>query len=156
MARITLWLFVIALGLNLGAGLYETRVVVPLWSGGVPDTLAADNPYARVAIDAGMHFWAFLTPAVAGLAVLALIAGLRTAAPQFGWRLFAEVAELCVVASTLLYFRPTLVRLFMGHGAGIAPASLSATVQTWVRWSLVRVGISFVAWCAALRALSLT
>jgi hypothetical protein len=53
MARITLWLFVIALGLDLGAGLYETRIVVPLWAGGVPETLAAGNPYGRVAIDAG-------------------------------------------------------------------------------------------------------
>jgi hypothetical protein len=53
MSRITLWLFVIALGLDLGAGLYETRIVVPLWAGGVPETLAAGSPYGRVAIDAG-------------------------------------------------------------------------------------------------------
>jgi hypothetical protein len=41
MALLTLWLFVITLGLDLGAGLYEARIVVPLWAGGVPETLAA-------------------------------------------------------------------------------------------------------------------
>jgi len=52
MARIALWLFVIALGIDLGAGVYEARIVVPLWANGVPETLAAGNPYGRVAIDA--------------------------------------------------------------------------------------------------------
>ncbi len=155
MARITLWLFVIALGLDLGAGIYEARIVVPLWSGGIPETLSGGNPYARVAINAGMRFWAYMTPAVAVLAAAALLFGLRTPDPQRAWRTFAAIAELCVVAMTLLYFRPTLVRLFMGGAAGLSPAALHSTVHRWVALSGVRIAVSIVAWCAALRALVL-
>src|SRR5690348_15998113 len=155
MARITLWLFVIALGLDLGAGLYEARIVVPLWAGGIPETLAEGNPFARVAIGAGMRFWAYVTSVVALLAVLALLFGLRTPAVQRAWRTFAAIAELGAIAMTLLYFRPTLVRLFMGHGAGLSEAAIHSTVRRWVFWSRFRIALSFIAWCAALRALTL-
>lgn len=156
MARITLWLFVVALGLDLGAGLYEARIVVPLWARGVPETLAAGNPYGRVAIDAGLRFWAYMTSAVALFSILALVFGFRTPAPQRGWRTFAALAELGTVAMTLLYFRPTLVRLFMGHGDGLSTDAIGSTVRRWVMWSNVRIVVSLVAWCAALRALSLS
>jgi len=154
-ARLILWLFVITLGLDLGAGIYEARVVVPLWAGGVPQTLAADNPYGRVAVDAGIHFWAYMTSAVAVVAVLALVFGVLAAAPRRVWQTCAAVAELAAVAMTLLYFRPTLVRLFLGRGAGLSAAAVTSTVGRWVMWSRVRIAVSFVAWCAALRALTL-
>lgn len=156
MARISLWLFVIVLGLDIGAGLYESRIVVPLWANGVPATLAAGNPFARVAIDAGVRFWAYMTTAVAILAVAALIFGLRTQPPQRTWQTVATVAELVAVAMTLLYFRPTLIRLFMGHGAGLSTEGIESTVQMWVRLSFVRIALSFGAWCVALRALALS
>lgn len=156
MARITLWLFVIGLGIDFGAGLYEARIVVPLWADGVPDTLAPGNPYARVAIDAGLRFWAYTTSAVAVVAVLAFAFGLRTPQPQRAWRSFAAVAELGAVATTLLYFRPTLVRLFLGHGAGLSSVDIQATVHRWVVLSWGRIAITFLAWCAALRALTMS
>ncbi|MGH9409182.1 MAG: DUF1772 domain-containing protein [Vicinamibacterales bacterium] len=150
-----LWLFVIVLGLDLGGGIYETRVVVPLWAHGVPETLAAGNPYGRVAIDAGMRLWAYLTSVVALFAVLALIFGFFMAGPQRAWQIVAAALELAVVGTTLLYFKPTLVRLFMTHGAGLSPAVIQSTVQQWVSLNRLRIVISAVAWCVALRALTL-
>jgi hypothetical protein len=155
-SRITLWLFVIALGIDLGAGIYEARIVVPLWAGSVPESLADGNPYRRVAIDAGMRFWAYVTTAVAFFALLSLVFGFYTPAPQRAWRTFAAVAELAVVAMTLLYFRPTLIRLFMRRGDGLSPAAVTSNVRRWVMWSRVRIAVSFVAWCAALSALALS
>jgi hypothetical protein len=149
-----LWLFVVALGLDLGAGVYEARIVVPLWANGIPETLAEGNPFARVAIDAGMRFWAYMTSAVGILALAALVFGLRTPAVQRAWRTVAAAAELCMVAMTLLYFRPTLVRLFTTHGAGLSDDALSSTVRRWVLLSRVRIAVTFGAWCAALGALS--
>ena len=154
MASITLWLFVVTLGLDLGAGIYESRIVVPLWAGGVPSTLAEGNPYARVAIDAGLRFWKYLTSLVALLALLTLVFTFSAPAAQRMWRVAASAAELVAVAMTLLYFRPTLIRLFMGHGEGMAPEAVRSTVRRWVRWSRVRIVLSFAAWCAALLALS--
>jgi hypothetical protein len=155
MASITLWLFVIALGVNLGAGLYEARIVVPLWAGGVPGTLAEGDPFGRVAIDAGIRFWAYTTSATAILAILALVFGFHTPAAERAWRTFATIAELVTVATTLLYFRPTLVRLFMGHGAGMSDDAIRSAVHRWTAWNRVRIVVSFVAWCAALYALVL-
>ena len=155
MTYVSLLLFVIALGIDLGAGIYEARIVVPLWANSIPESLAPENPYRRVAVDAGMRFWAYVTTAVAFFALLALVFGLYAPAPQRVWRTFAAVAELGVIATTLLYFRPTLVRLFMGHGAGISAKAVAKTVRRWVVWSRVRIAVSFVAWCAALRALTL-
>ena len=154
MAPITLWLFVVALGLDLGAGIYEARIVVPLWASGVPETLAAGNPFARVAIDAGLRFWKYMTSAVAILALAALVFGLHTPPAERTWRTMAAVAELCVVAMTLLYFRPTLIRLFMGHAEGLSHAAVSSVVRRWVLLSRVRIVVSFGAWLAALAALA--
>jgi hypothetical protein len=155
MARLALWLFAVALGLDLGAGLYESRIVVPLWAEGVPDTLASGNPYGRVAVDAGLRFWAYVTSLVALLAAVAFVIGWWAPAPQRSWQLVAAGTELCVVASTLLYFRPTLVRLFIGHGAGLSPDAVVSTVRRWVALSRVRIAFSAVAWLAALHALTL-
>jgi len=149
-----LWLFVIVLGLDLGAGIYEARIVVPLWANGIPQTLAAGNPFARVAIDAGMNFWKYMTTMAAVFALAALLFGLRAPSPERMWRTVASIAELIVVAMTLLYFRPTLVRLFMGHGEGLSNAAISSTVHRWVILSRVRIAVSFAAWCAALAALA--
>jgi hypothetical protein len=135
---------------------YEARIVVPLWASGVPETLAAGNPYGRVAINAGMRFWAYMTSAVAIFAILSLVFGFWAPSPQRAWRTFAAVAELAAVAMTLLYFRPTLVKLFMGHGAGLSAGDITSTVRRWVMLSRVRIAVSLLAWCAALSALSLS
>jgi hypothetical protein len=156
MSRLILWIFVVALGIDIGAGLYETRIVVPLWSSGIPGTLAAGNAYGRVAIDAGMRFWAFVTPVVGLFAVATLLSGLRVPQPQLTWRVFACLAELGAFAMTMLYFRPTLEGLFLGHGAGLSQATIATTVHRWVALGWVRVGVSIAAWGAALKALTLS
>jgi hypothetical protein len=155
MVQGVLWVFVIALGINLGAGLYEVRIVVPLWSRGVPATLDAGSGYGRVAVDAGVRFWAFVTPAAGLLAIAALVVGWRMPKPAFTWLATAAVAELSALAMTLLYFRPTVVHLFLQHGAGMPPPVLAGIVRRWVAWNWARVGLSLIAWCAALRALTL-
>ena len=156
MIQLILWLFVIILGVNLGAGLYETRIVVPLWAGGVPETLAEGNPYGRVAIDAGVRFWAFVTSAALILAIVALASAFWAPVVVRGWLIGAAVIEIVAVAWTLLYFRPTLIRLFMHHGEGMSADRIVSDVQRWVMLNNVRMVIVLVALCAALRALSLS
>jgi hypothetical protein len=126
-----------------------------LWSGGVPGTLAAGDPYGRVAINAGLRFWAFVTPVVGLLAVISLGFGLTAPEPRLTWQMAASAIELCAFTMTLVYFKPTLMRLFLGHGAGLSDAAVAATVRRWIRWNWVRVGISLAAWGVGLRALML-
>jgi hypothetical protein len=42
-AAIALWALVIFLGVQTGAGLFETRVPVPLWSSGPPASVAVSG-----------------------------------------------------------------------------------------------------------------
>jgi H+/Cl- antiporter ClcA len=51
--EILLWLFVINLGIVSGAGLYEARIVVPLWARAPPESLRSP--------DSGRKFWAFVS-----------------------------------------------------------------------------------------------
>ena len=67
-AQLFLWLFVIVLGVEIGGGLYETLVVMPLWSLSPPDSVVAYHQhnvaYPQLALNAGGRFWMFNTPAL--------------------------------------------------------------------------------------------
>src|SRR5216117_1293180 len=75
LARIVLWLFVINLGIVFGAGLYEARIVVPLWASSPPESLRSP--------DSGRQFWAFVTTIPLTLLTLAsLVAAWHAPAPR--------------------------------------------------------------------------
>lgn len=147
-------LFVLALGIDLGAGLYETRIVVPLWSRVDPAEMSPENPYVRIAIAAGTTFWSVVTPVVGILSLASLGFALTSAPPHRTLRILSTIAELCVIATTLAYFIPTLKGLFLQRRPDRAPESTRATVQRWVRLSYLRVALSIVAWCVGLVALA--
>ena len=155
-ARVSLFLFVVALGIDLGAGLYETRNVAPVWRRALVDHDAVASAFLESAPNAGPRFWVVLTPSVALLALLALVTGLHTSAPQRFWRLLATVVELAVVTSTFAYFVPNIIVLLGPRHATLAPDVLAARLHTWLTLNWVRVGLTAVAWLAALRALSLS
>ena len=49
--KILLWLFVINLGIALGAGIYEQRIVIPQWENIPPQEWP----------NTGIEFWAYVT-----------------------------------------------------------------------------------------------
>src|SRR5215203_6900822 len=66
--RILLWLFVINLGTAFGAGIYESRVVVPQWQNTPPQTWP----------NTGLEFWVYVTTVPLTLLTLAnLVAAWR-------------------------------------------------------------------------------
>jgi hypothetical protein len=69
-ASVTLWLFVLGTALVLGAGLYETLVVVPFWSDGAPASLSETNSLLQVQVRAGHAFWQYYTPALGAVALI--------------------------------------------------------------------------------------
>src|SRR5687767_3319566 len=86
-ARALLWLFVINLGIALGAGLYESRIVVPRWIGLGPDgVLLRWNTGAAQQDDTGRRFWAFVTTGSLTFLTLAnLFASWRTSGTLRRW-----------------------------------------------------------------------
>jgi H+/Cl- antiporter ClcA len=90
--RALLWLFVILLGIEIGAGLYEARVIVPLWADSPPESAwlweAHREANPRLAPDAGRGFWMFATPSLGLAALVTLMAGRKARGEQRRWRAY--------------------------------------------------------------------
>ena len=78
--RIVLWLFVIDLGISLGAGLYESRVEFPRWANSASAS-GFDAGAARAA-NAGMRFWLYVTTVPLTILTLASFVALRWTDPE--------------------------------------------------------------------------
>src|ERR1041385_6325173 len=79
-----MWLLVMWMGFAIGAGIYETRVVLPLWAGSPPDSLQRWHS-APFRIDPGLRFWIFCTPGLGLLSAIVLVSffGLDSRAATF-------------------------------------------------------------------------
>jgi len=158
-AQIFLWLFVIALGITIGGGLYETLVLMPLWDTAPPDSVTAyyqhniANP--QIAPNQGGRFWAFITPLTGLLAIAALLSGFRTRSEHRKWRITATVLTLIVFVFTIVWFVPNIIKL---TGEGVTTLSrdeVTNLTNWWVRLNWVRAVLYLAAFLAALRALSI-
>ena len=154
-----MWLFVIALGITIGGGLYETLVLMPLWSLAPPDSVIAfyqhniANP--QFVTNQGGRFWIFFTPFLGLTAIATLVSGLRTRPEHRKWRIVGTVLTLIVVVFTFVWFIPNIILL---SGKGVMAMSLdevTSLTNWWVRLNWVRAILYSAAWLAALRALSI-
>jgi hypothetical protein len=151
-SSVALWLLVIGLGVQVGGGLYEIRVMVPLWSSSPPQSVLAF--YAQpMRPDSGGRFWIFLTPLVGVISLVNFIVAWRSAVAFRAVWLFASGASLLVIAVTFAYFVPVLLRL---PKAGERPGDIvEREVRTWVALNWIRVVVVVAAWVSALRAFSI-
>jgi uncharacterized membrane protein len=151
LAALALWALVIALGVQTGAGLYETRVVVPLWSASPPESIAAFLAQT-VRPDSGRRLWIFLTPLTGIICLLNLALALLTKAEHFSWWLTASSIGIVVIVVTFAYFVPVLLKL---PKASERPADeVRRQIKLWVGLNYVRLAALIVAWLAALKAFS--
>jgi hypothetical protein len=141
---ILLWLFVITLGIASGAGLYEARIVVPIWASAPPASLRSP--------DSGREFWAFVTTAPLSLLTIgSLIAASRGQGARYQWWLVATIIALADRLATFSYFIPTLLRL---QRASASRVEIVARLARWIRLNHVRNALTLLAWMAAMKALS--
>ena len=157
--QIILWLFVMCLGLEIGAGLYEALVVVPLWSAAPPASVLGYFHHnvndLKFALNPGGNFWLIFTPLTGLLAIAALLSGLKTAPQHRKWRIVGTVLAIIVVAATFAWFVPTLILLMGEDVVKLLDASVTSKTNWWVRLNWVRVVVYLTAWFAALRALTI-
>lgn len=156
LGKVLLWLFVMNLGIALGAGLYESRVAVPRWLGSSPGSGLRWNAEAARQDNTGLRFWVFATTVPLTLLTLANLAAawLSPAGSLRGWWLGAAAVALADRVFTFSYFIPTMFGL-------MDPRSISGTqaVSTAVQWAgldYLRHAIVLAAWVAALKALSMS
>jgi len=155
LARILLWAFTILLGLDLGAGLYETRVNAVGWTAAITSRSPDGEAYMRFGPIAGQRWWIFVTPLLALVTIATLIAGFRTTGPVRQWMLAGAGIQLIVLASTFGWFMPNIIRLLTQYHE-LPPEFVAARTATWNALNWVRAAASSAAWLAALRAMTLS
>ena len=155
-AQVCLWLFVSLLALQIGAGAYETRVVVPVWTGSPPESVWGWNADPRYALRPFERFWIFATPALAASAVALVVASWKTRSAQRVWVLASCALTLLLVAATYAYFVPAQFELLARRAEGLSGEEVSAKVERWLLLHRLRAPFYLAAWLMSLRALSLS
>ena len=151
---ILLWLFVINHGIAFGAGLYEQRVVLPLWFTRSSGSGIRVNSAAMRDTDTGRRFWSFVTTVPLTLLTAAnLVVAWQSQGPRHDWWLGAAVITLVERIATFSYFIPTAIRLMRAEP--LASAKLEAMASQWIARNYVRTALALIGWLAALRTLSL-
>ena len=148
---IALWALVLALGIQTGAGIYETRVIVPLWGSSPPASLTAFHALP-IKPDSGRRLWMILTPITTLISLLNLVLALMSHDSMRGWWIVASAASVVVMSVTFAYFVPALF-FFMRVAAQPTP-EVGPRVRRWVAFNYVRALILIAAWIAALVAFS--
>lgn len=148
---ILLSVFVVFLGVEIGGGIYEALVLVPLWSSAPPASLITYGSQPMPP-NPGPRFWMFMTPMVGLLSILNLVFAWKSTAPRRKPWLLGSALALFVVVVTFIYFVPTL--LTFSHAAEMPAETVANNVLWWVRLNWVRAVVYVTAWFLALRAFS--
>jgi hypothetical protein len=138
------------LGLNIGAALFATVVIFPVWSAS-PE---AAVEWQRVVDEA--RFFVVVSPLVLVLAVATLVASWWVDSEVRSWMRIAAASYLVFFAVTMAYFLPGQAAL-QGEAAALLPRQeLSASLQRWVALNWVRQVAGLLALGSALHALGLS
>jgi hypothetical protein len=141
---IFLWLFIINLGIALGAGLYEQRVVISQWA----------NLPPRAWPKTGLIFWAYVTTVPLTLLTIAnLIAAWLDRSLRRKWWLTATGIVFLERIVTFSYFIPKMIAL---TSSDLPVTEVNAGLSNWLLFNHGRHILTFAGWLAALRALSLS
>ncbi|WXH31933.1 hypothetical protein WA016_05913 [Myxococcus stipitatus] len=147
-AEIILWLLVLNLGISLGAGLYEHRIVLPRWLDAPGSHWFAE---AARQDNVGLRFWAFVSTGPLTLLTLASFAlALQTTGPLRVWWLVAASLVLADRLLTFSYFIPTMMRLMQAPDSSEAVSS----AMLWSRMNYLRHLLVAAAWLCSLQALT--
>jgi hypothetical protein len=154
-----LWLFVILSGIGVGTGLYEMRVIVPLWASAPPESVwyweALRNTHPEYVPNAGLRLWIFLTPAHLLLALATLVAAWKTKGGHRRWLLASTVTFICLHLTAFVWFVPTINELMKSRELGISPEQVASKAYLWATLSWFRVPLGLFGFIAGLRALTL-
>jgi hypothetical protein len=140
--EILLWLLNVNLGVALGAGLYEGRVVIPEWTAIPPSSWP----------NTGTRFWAFVTTGpLTLLTVLNGIAAWRDRSARRTPWLAAVSILACERLATFGYFIPTMIGL-MEHST--STPEVVSRLNGWMTLNYGRHVLTFAAWLLAMGALA--
>jgi len=150
--QILLCAFIFSVGMGVGGGVYETRVVYPNWikdptPDGLGEKLASSGQSG-----AARRYWPLISPMSALLAVLnAFFAWHQNGLVRTLW-LTSSVSIIIKSASTYGYFVPTYIRR-IARAETMDIMALRRVVHTWANLSPLRVLVETLAWITGMWAL---
>jgi hypothetical protein len=155
LARPAMIFLLVMMGLEIGAGLYEMSVIVPLWSHDPQSAHLFWTAHPQFAPQPGSRWWMFSTP-LTGLAALCTLF-LAGSLPQRQARLLRKAAACVVllVVATFAWFVPLLLKL---QGPQVLNWTADAAMQKaalWAEWNWVRGLVYVLAWLVVIRAATL-
>jgi hypothetical protein len=149
-----LWLLVIFVGIQFGAGWYEKLAVVPLWADASADQVLAAIEGSGMK-RAGRTFWPFVSPVVAVLALTNLVVAWRSNTIYRRWWLAAAAAMTVYALASYGYFVPQMLA-FQSGGQRWTSSEIETFVTWWTGLNYARMTVGGIGWLCALRALSLS
>jgi hypothetical protein len=158
LARIFLWLSVLAWGIVIGAKLYDLVVIAGAWSAAPPESLTLMPYGTRFPVDPG-QFFAPASATVMLAAFGALIAGWNTPWTYRGWLAASTLSILAVWLFTVFVFwRANGVLYAAASHAGSSPtdrAELVHQASLWVTYDWCRIALMAAGFLSAVRAISM-
>lgn len=152
-----LWAFTILCGIEVGAGLYEIRVIQPLMLHQLPDSVWKFSElraqYPEFAINPGFRFWKFTAPPILLLSVSLLVLSFKTNRERQKAFLIASLLVIGCLIATALYFAPTTGTIMESKKLGLSAAETIKITSRWVNLNWVRLFFYVIAWITAFRSL---
>jgi hypothetical protein len=152
------WMCAVNHGIAFGAGLYEHKVVVPLWIENAADEKCKINSEEMRRTDSGKKFWIFVgTIPLTSLTLCGLYVSYlsKSESKVARWLQLSSVLSLVERSFTFSFFIPNAIRLMNADRENKDRSDLCFIARLWVRLNYVRLLLSGTAWISALSALSL-
>ena len=153
--QILLCAFIFSVGVGIGGGLYETRVVYPNWAKDpTPDGLT-EKLVSSGQAGAARRYWPLVSPASAALAVVNVFLAWHQVGMVRNWWLTSSIAIVLKSIGTYGYFVPTYIRQ-IAKPTDTDSATLRRIVRTWTGLSPLRIVAETFAWITGMWAILLS
>jgi hypothetical protein len=148
---IVLWLWLLAVTVLMGGGVFEHLVLTPLWAGAPPESVT-QWPYGVVQA----KFFALLSPLSFLLSLAVIIASRWMRPRQRKWALVASLSVIVLGIATVSFFVPILQKTQGTRGAGLSGEEIARLVHQFKTWNWARWALAMGGWAAGWRALFLS
>ena len=148
---IVLWLWVLAVTILMGGGIFEHLVLTPLWAGSPPESV---TQWQYGVVQA--KFFGLVSPLCFLLSLALIIASWWMPRQQRKWALVAGISMLVLGVATFTFFLPILHKTQATRGSGLSGEEITRLVNQFKVGNLARWMLSIGGWAAGWRALSLS
>ncbi len=150
---ISLQLFLMFLGIAFGAGIYEARVVLPLWFNKINGRYSVNHENLSE-IDSGRKFWGFIT--TVPLTILTIINSVLAAQSTDSISTLWLTALLIVLVERILtfsFFIPTIIKL--QRNKNMTDDQINEKISLWIGMNYVRNILTLISWILILQVIIL-